>query len=278
MSNFRDTITITFGDQAVSHIGMQKIGHPSTAGLTLDDLYTAQHWFWNHGIDCVIYDIGLGCLQAEENRSATPAYFLVARRGLNAILWNTPHPEANVSQIESQTLRTQATADDFYQEHQALDPDKKVLMYGEIKNKQARWNLCFGDYAQEPDYANKRGRVVAFDTMPLLNCVRQRLPTIVGDKVRNLVVEANYYYDPTKCGIGFHGDTERQIVVGLRLGQSMPIQFQWHLQHQPVGERAHLILNHGDVYMMSEKTVGSDWKFSHLLTLRHAAGAPKYLK
>ena len=28
-----------------------------------------------------------------------------------------------------------------------------------------------------------------------------------------LVAEANYYYDLEKCGIGYHGDAERRIVV-----------------------------------------------------------------
>ena len=37
------------------------------------------------------------------------------------------------------------------------------------------------------------------------------------------------------------------------------------------------MLNHGDFYVMSEKTVGFDWKRKSILTLRHAAGAKKYL-
>ena len=32
------------------------------------------------------------------------------------------------------------------------------------------------------------------------------------------------------------------------------------------------MLNSGDVYIMSDKAVGFDWKRSSLLTLRHAAG------
>ena len=37
-------------------------------------------------------------------------------------------------------------------------------------------------------------------------------------------------------------------------------------------------LDHGDLYVMSEKAVGEDWKKSASLTLRHCAGAEKYLK
>lgn len=41
--------------------------------------------------------------------------------------------------------------------------------------------------------------------------------------------------------------------------------------------RGEVILNNGDIYIMSEKAVGTDWKKKNTLTLRHAAGAPKYL-
>jgi hypothetical protein len=36
------------------------------------------------------------------------------------------------------------------------------------------------------------------------------------------------------------------------------------------------MLNHGDLYVMSEKAVGQDWKRKVIPTLRHAAGAKKY--
>jgi 2-hydroxy-3-keto-5-methylthiopentenyl-1-phosphate phosphatase len=36
-------------------------------------------------------------------------------------------------------------------------------------------------------------------------------------------------------------------------------------------------LNDGDIYFMSQKAVGTDWKRKIIPTLRHAAGAKKYL-
>jgi hypothetical protein len=35
-------------------------------------------------------------------------------------------------------------------------------------------------------------------------------------------------------------------------------------------------LEHGDMYVMSEKTTGFDWKSKTKYTLRHAAGCDKY--
>ena len=38
------------------------------------------------------------------------------------------------------------------------------------------------------------------------------------------------------------------------------------------------MINHGDIYVMSEKATGYDWKKRNRLTVRHAAGCEKYLK
>jgi len=42
-------------------------------------------------------------------------------------------------------------------------------------------------------------------------------------------------------------------------------------------KRVKLSLNDGDIYVMSEKASGYDWKKKKLLTLRHAAGCEKFL-
>ena len=43
-----------------------------------------------------------------------------------------------------------------------------------------------------------------------------------------------------------------------------------------MGERVKVQLRHGDMYIMSEKATGSDWKCSSFLTLRHAAGCERF--
>jgi alkylated DNA repair dioxygenase AlkB len=101
------------------------------------------------------------------------------------------------------------------------------------------------------------------------------LPTLFGPKSFELKCELNYYYDD-KTGIGFHGDTERNIVVGLRLGQPIPLVFAWFHKTKPISEKITLNLNAGDLYILSHKAVGNDWKKQNLMTLRHAAGSKKY--
>lgn len=88
--------------------------------------------------------------------------------------------------------------------------------------------------------------------------------------------EGNYYYDTKKTGIGFHGDSERCIVVAARLCESIPLVYNWFHNSEAIGSRVELNINHGDIYVMSEKAVGTDWKKKSIYTLRHAAGCSKF--
>jgi len=168
-------------------------------------------------------------------------------------------------------------ADALLREQRGLTPDEKAFMYGEVKTKRARHNLTFGDEAQEPAYEEKKGRIVAFADVPLLAGVRGQLGDVFGPKAARLRAEGNYYFDNKTCGIGPHGDTERCIVIAGRLGDPMPLVFQWFLNGVPIGPPMYFTLCHGLLYAMSEKAVGTDWHCSTFPTLRHAAGAPKYL-
>ena len=149
-------------------------------------------------------------------------------------------------------------------------------MKGRVVNKHARYNLCYGEESQKADFENKKGTVVAFKDVQYLSKLREKLGDVFCEKSKNLLAELNYYYDIKKCGIGFHGDSERRLVIGVRVGASMNLQCQWFIRSEPTGERVEVILNEGDFYVMSEKAVGNDWKKKIIPTLRHAAGCSKF--
>ena len=249
---YTETYTLTFGDQAENHKGMQKLGKEAKIGFNIEDLQKAEHWFKNKGCHTELINLNT-CLDGIE---ATQAAILVIRNGVEAL--------------------TGSSADDLYQEQKKLAKDTQAFMYGHVVNKHARHNLCFADISQPPNYQNKQGTIIAFKDVQLLNHIRNILPDTIGQKAEQLVAEGNYYYNPEICGIGWHGDSERKLVIALRLGLSMPMHFQWYHKFLPVGKRYDLILNHGDIYYMSEKAVGWDWKKSSIYTLRHAAGAKKF--
>lgn len=252
MSN--QTLSITFGDHAENHVGMQKIGKSIADGFTVSDIEDIYLRYKNE-FHCEL--IKLEDALPLDNRSGNEASVLLIRNGVS------------IFGIDS---------NDLFNEHISLDVDKKAMMRGRVVNKLARYNLCYGDNYQEPDYEKGKGTIIAFNDVPLLNKIRKEMPDKFGEKTRDLVAELNLYYDITKTGISLHGDTERKIVLCFRLGATIPLHYQWFHRHKPIGEKIQLTLNHGDLYIMSEKATGNDWKKSSKYTLRHAAGCEKYLK
>jgi hypothetical protein len=244
------TITLTFGECAENHVGMQKIGKEVNSGFDMKELQNAKRIFEEKGFRCELISLS-GMI---ETYLLPQANILIIRNGLNAF--------------------TEPT--NVYQEQINLNHDKKAFMYGRVVNKTARYNLCFAETSQEPDYTNKKGRIISYESVPFTNIVRNNLHLFFGDKAKNLACEGNYYYDINKCGIGYHGDSERKIVIAIRLGASMPLYYQWYYQNEKVGDRIKLTLHSGDIYVMSEKATGNDWKCKSQYTLRHAAGCDKY--
>ncbi len=257
-------MTVTFGDCAENHAGMQKLGAAAPAGLTYRELLAAQRLFEASGCDCEMVDLVAAARVEDAFGDSDPddAEVLIVRGGVEALL-RRAHPAASAADLEA--------------EHAALDHDTQALMRGRVVNKLARHNLCFADVSQEPNYEAGQGRVVDFANVPLTAALRDGLQHYFGPKAASLYAEGNYYYDATKCGIGFHGDTERRIVIAARLGTPIPLHYQWFHRSAPVGHRVALALGNGDLYAMSSKAVGFDWKRPSIPTLRHAAGARKYL-
>lgn len=247
------TFTITFGDQAENHAGMQIIGKLLPNGLSNERLLQIKQYFDLNDYETEL--INLNNIGYKDN-----VYVLIVKHGIEKLTKN------------------EFTSNDFFNEQDKLEKDTKALMYGRVVNKTARHNLCFGLVEQIPNYNEGKGRIVKFENVPILNKVRKSLCDIINLEYDSLMAEGNYYYDIKKCGIGYHGDTERRLVIGARLGASLPLQYQWFFKGKPVGDPIRLNLNHGDIYFMSEKAVGYDWKTRNQYTLRHAAGAEKFLK
>ena len=259
MTTSSKTFSLTFGDVAENHKGMQKIGTLSNSGFNLSDLTQMKAWFEAKGCKCNI--INLHWLLDEELQADNAAYILTIKNAVNAL------------------LDDENGANKLFAEQDALEKDTKAFMYGRVVNKHARHNLCFGEQHKEPNYEEGMGTVYAFDEVPLLKRIRCGLGEICGEKGANLQAEGNYYYDVSKCGIGFHGDTERKKVIAFRLGAKIPLCYTWYHNNENISEVITIdTLEHGDMYVMSEKTTGFDWKSKSKYTLRHAAGCDKYTK
>jgi hypothetical protein len=249
-SELKKVYTITFGDVAENHAKMQKIGTLHENGYSIEQLHHIQAKLSGYGLVTEMIDLNVGF-----DQSFSEAKVLVIRRGAQYILG-------------------EETTAGLMAENDGLTMDKKALMKGKVVNKVARWNLCFADEDQEPNYDDGKGRVVAWKHLPRMSQIRQVISEWTEDVLLN--GEANYYYDILQCGIGFHGDGERRKVFAVRMGETMPLYFKWFQNSEPVGEPFELILNDGDMYIMSEKAVGFDWLKKKIPTLRHSTGCAKF--
>lgn len=249
-----DALTVTFCDQGENHVGNQKVGQLTETGFTYQELQQINDRLQGYGVTSYLINLGT---YLPPQYGAYNAGVLVIKHGLK-IFMDSP--------------------DMLWNELRALVYDKHALMYGSVKQKHARHNLCFCPFDQGANYNAGEGTVVGFNHLPILSHVRQYLPTLLNAKATNLVGEANHYYDIGKCGIGAHGDAERKLVIGIRMGKSFPLCYYWYLNSQRVSQRVDFNLEHGDIYIMDEKAVGFDCKMRKIPTLRHAAGCEKYIK
>lgn len=247
-------ICITAGEQSENHVGMQVNGKGlSSKGFSIEEIIRFKQVLDEKGIESEFYRLD------EKIEGANEAALLIIRNGVYKI--------AGIN------------SSDMMKEQMEFDWDKKYwdVRRQRVLNKHARYNVCYGKNGQKPDYDNKKGTIISYENVPLLKKWRESLGIIFGEEASNLEVEGNLYYNVKKCGIGFHCDSERKKVIACSLGESRPIHWQWYLKSQPIGERIKFTINSGDMYIMSEKTSGYDWKKRNLKTLRHAAGE-KYVK
>ena len=264
-SFYNSAICITAGEQSENHVGMKINGNGlSDSGFYDEDLISYKKKLNTLGIDSEYYE--LDKYLDEDIKNTVPASLLIIKNGTDKILnFNNTNKKLKTS--------------DMFTEQLELNWDTKYwdTRRSRVLNKHARYNICYGETGHNADFENKQGTIIEYNTVPLLKRWKENLEIIFGEKMNNLELEGNLYYDVKKCGIGFHGDSERKKVIACSLGNSRPLHWQWYQESKPVGPRIKFQLDNGDMYIMSEKTTGYDWKKRKILTLRHAAGE-KYVK
>ena len=274
MNNER--IALTLGDAGENHVGNQMLGEKGEigSGMTLDDLKILKSKYEMLGYTCELIDLG-ATLNTASN---------IGRTG-DITDWGF---QAGVLIIRRFVKRDDRIK--LYGEVTSIEWDRKYYdtRRKRVLNKHARGNLVFVDnFEQEPDYENKKGRVVDIKTLETLDRIKTSLLDGISSglteggsvtKPIEYICEGNRYYDLKKCGIGYHGDKERTRVICLSLGvDNYPMNWVWFYRSKPIAQPTEVRLNSGDVYIMSEKAVGYDWSKKIIPTLRHAAGARKYI-
>ena len=259
------TVSLTFCDSGENHAGMKMLGKivEPGEGFAIHDLLRAQANFEALGCECELLDF---------------ASMLNEIAGETLEL-NIPEGGAGAVLIIRGGAKVFGDVEEMKKEMMSFEWDKKYwcARRKKVLNKHARANVCFDEQACAANYEEGQGTIVSWDAVPEVAKIRSGLKFMLGKKGQDLVCEGNQYFSE-KCGIGFHGDAERRKVVAVRLGCAMRMQWCWHFKHSAVGRKCEVLLEDGDMYIMEEKAVGTDWRRSSIFTLRHAAGAEKYLQ
>jgi hypothetical protein len=243
-------ITITLGDRGENNPGMEIIGKSADKGFSVEDLEKINDIF-------------------SESDYKTELIYLnkIAKYEESEL------PEASIL-IVRDFVKNQ---DEIFHELANLKWDRKMLSRGYVINKNARFNLCFNHEYREPNYEAGEGTIIAFKDVPLFYEFKENLSKKLENYFNDFVAEGNYYYDRQHGGIGYHGDRERKITIGIRFGATAPLCFHWYLNDSRIGEKMIFRLNGGDLYIMSDKAVGYDWLKRKIPTLRHAAIGADYI-
>ena len=246
---------------------MQKVGKEREA-LTKEDLEKIGRFFQEKG--CTVKALRLHKMVGEKLKNPDGTSL-----------------KAYVIHVRNAVLAFGVDADELKAEYESVTPDTTFLntRRGVVQNKNARYNFNIGDneHRQCPDIAKGKGTVVSFEDLSLLAQVRAGL-TQIGEekgipKIMDLLAEANIYHSHNS-GIGYHGDSERKIVVGANMGEKRTIEFCAFRNALPVGNTVVLKLRLGDMYFMCVNACGHNWskggyKLDHF---RHRAGYPQWLQ
>jgi len=270
-SSSKKTISLTFSECVENHTGNQVLGQQRPRGLTTFELQQTQTKLRELGVAAEYWDLK-ALAGLADNAEVQEAGVLVLREGIKVFM-RAGADESTLGENPLATLESELSG---------LKWDTKCLMRGRVVNKHARQNLCFADQAQSPDYASGKGTVVPFGEIPLLQALRRGVENLLGHlpmvSAGPLLAEGNLYVDNTKNGIGPHGDSERKLVLAARIGAPMNMAWHWYRKSEPLGQEVRFRFEGGDFYIMSEKATGHDWRRPSRYTLRHAAGADKYVR
>lgn len=255
MSEYKNTITITFDEQTENHVGQKR-------GFRVDELESVRQLFESEDYPCQLINLSQRANLIAITLSSTPepAWILVIPNGIEAIL-----------------SAVKVKAKDIYDEQNALQVGERAMEYGLVVNTNARYTLCLEDTGKAPEPLNSKAAIIGLNQLPLTKYVRSKLTAYFGSNAKDLRCQGNYYCDLAHGGVGFQAETQSKKVIAVYLGAPIPLYFQWFKQGKAVGERIKLLLKHGDMYMMSEKATGCDWNTQTIYTVQHVLGCDKYL-
>ena len=196
-------------------------------------------------------------------------------------------PKACILVIKNgiELLMESTDAAKLYKEQEQVRYDGRFFDKNKVKVRRAHKTMLFATEGRNASDDYTQPSVTAFSEVPLANKIRTSFQTLLGDRAADLNVNGTKYHtsvyekgDDGKSmknpsNMGWHGNDNCKIVVGVCLGASASLSFIWRLpgsQKNLTDTRVTIPLTHGDVYVLSEKAIGYDYKSSSLLRCLHS--------
>lgn len=154
---------------------------------------------------------------------------------------------------------------DLYQTLLSIDWDKKVLLRNKVVNRVGKYVISINNEAQEPNYEQGQYRVVSYNELEDLKVVKNNLEKIAK---HHLLCRGDYNYNHEKLKLKYQGGKVNNMMC-IHLGDPIQLSYKWFFSNKPVSESTGFTLNHGDLYIMSEKATGHDYKLKKNPILKH---------
>lgn len=239
---FDESYTLTFSDSSDAK-------RTGKLGFSIAELQKVQKEFEKKGFTCELIDL---------NIVLPPAHVIV----------DTPKARVLIIRQGVRDFGTGSDADGILQKLKTLPWDDRVWFKHKPVKNPMRHHLRFG----EVEYNSDEGHVVALKSIPDIVRIRQTLNEMYSYRGVEFDVEGDRFYNPETCGREPWGDQDRRFVVGVQLGAMMKMAFTWYYHESPFSQPVVIELQHGDIFMLSDKAVGHDVNRKAIATLRRTCG------
>lgn len=262
---FTPAITITLSENVLHFPGMQNFGQKSDFGFSNDELIKIYNLFPPGTCEIInIKDILPTTLY-----DIPDAYILIIRKQFinyaDEILKTMKSSEGS----NSEGIITGVNWDDNRIHNKKIVENRlfKKLIFLDINEY---YKLPFSN-------VDNRGTIYNIRRIPPLFKLNEIFNSLFSIP---LYVEGTCYYNINECYTPMHQEKDRRRIINLHLGSSSILHFRWYHQTQQVSDLKNIQIDHGDLYIMTDITMGNIKDSKTKLFLKHSMGTNEkaYLK
>lgn len=159
---------------------------------------------------------------------------------------------------------------------ESVEPASVLVIRGGVESLGSNNKTLIEEQKYQKKIYPREHKIMDTGSSEQINYLKRELADLLGRQGENLHVDTDFSSET----INFHGDDDRNVIVGVRLGKTRPLQFQWYHKDSPIGLPMEVYppLQQGDLYILSEKATGYDWQDPSIPTLCHAVPRIKPVK